>query len=378
MHYFLWIDETQQGPYEKRQILDMLLSGSITKQTLCCHEGASEWSTVGTIVGLLDPLAGDARSKTETTNSVRVAGRDGQEIGVYPENDIPELLAAGKLQPTDYYWRDGMPEWRPVSEVIPLQPPSLPARPASNVLAWIALVLPLISAGIALFKSTSGGGFTLSVATILTTATLLAIDASRLGRERAEAVGLFFGMLFLWIVFYPAAFFRRRQLVQPNLGFPALIVAVLFLIVPFFARPSTGTIKGQVFIVTKGGQSIKLGGVAVKAIPEAAVDAWIKTSRDFPHPDLRVANLPLPYATTLTDADGYFVVTLPTGRYLLAARATREFYSETEEYCWTIWSSAKHGVTNEVMLSNHNLIGGSPPDLINLPYLASSKNVPSK
>lgn len=58
MHYFLWINSKQQGPYEKQQILDMLLQGIITKQTLCCPaDGAGTWNPVRVIHGLLDGLS---------------------------------------------------------------------------------------------------------------------------------------------------------------------------------------------------------------------------------------------------------------------------------------------------------------------------------
>ncbi|MHC1766132.1 MAG: DUF4339 domain-containing protein [Verrucomicrobiia bacterium] len=58
MHYFLWIDSKQKGPYEKQQILDMLLQGIITKQTLCCPvDGAGTWNPVRVIHGLLDDLS---------------------------------------------------------------------------------------------------------------------------------------------------------------------------------------------------------------------------------------------------------------------------------------------------------------------------------
>jgi hypothetical protein len=47
MNYFLWIEEKQQGPYERKQVVDMLLQGIITKQTPCWVEGGTaEWKPV--------------------------------------------------------------------------------------------------------------------------------------------------------------------------------------------------------------------------------------------------------------------------------------------------------------------------------------------
>lgn len=57
MNYFLWINSKQQGPYEKHQILNMLLEGAITKQTLCCPvDGAGTWNPVQDLPNETPPL----------------------------------------------------------------------------------------------------------------------------------------------------------------------------------------------------------------------------------------------------------------------------------------------------------------------------------
>jgi hypothetical protein len=48
MNYFLWIDDKQQGPYEAKQVIDMLTNGTITGKTLCCPQGFEEWNPVRT------------------------------------------------------------------------------------------------------------------------------------------------------------------------------------------------------------------------------------------------------------------------------------------------------------------------------------------
>jgi hypothetical protein len=42
--------------------------------------------------------------------------RDGQEIGQHHEDEVPALLASGKILPSDDYWHEGLPEWRKVGE----------------------------------------------------------------------------------------------------------------------------------------------------------------------------------------------------------------------------------------------------------------------
>jgi endonuclease/exonuclease/phosphatase family metal-dependent hydrolase len=62
--------------------------------------------------------------------------RDGQEIGQYPEESVPQLLAAGEVLPTDHFWHEGMDQWALVSERWPgKKPPAAPTRSAAPVLA---------------------------------------------------------------------------------------------------------------------------------------------------------------------------------------------------------------------------------------------------
>src|SRR5262249_2534208 len=74
----------------------------------------------------------------------------------------------------------------------------------------------------------------LVIGTIVITAILLAIDAAAMGKidlegkPREGAVAVLVGVLLLWIVFYPASFFRRRHFGRPNLGILALVVVVIF------------------------------------------------------------------------------------------------------------------------------------------------------
>ncbi len=43
--------------------------------------------------------------------------RAGQEIGTYEEDQIRLLLASGQLLPSDFFWRPGMVDWKPLSEL---------------------------------------------------------------------------------------------------------------------------------------------------------------------------------------------------------------------------------------------------------------------
>jgi NADH pyrophosphatase NudC (nudix superfamily) len=41
--------------------------------------------------------------------------RDGEEIGQYTQQAFNDLIQHGRLFPTDYFWVDGMDEWKPLS-----------------------------------------------------------------------------------------------------------------------------------------------------------------------------------------------------------------------------------------------------------------------
>jgi ribosomal protein L37AE/L43A len=44
--------------------------------------------------------------------------RAGAEIGKFPEADLLKLIEEWKVLPTDHYWKAGMADWRPVSELV--------------------------------------------------------------------------------------------------------------------------------------------------------------------------------------------------------------------------------------------------------------------
>lgn len=118
----------------------------------------------------------------------------------------------------------------------------LPAPPLSTDvgfgLAAAALILPVLAGIVLLFLRSFGVALAISAATVLVTAILLSIDAYRLDKveppkQKRESAGLLFlGMILLWIVFYPYAFFRRKRFGGPNLVIPAVFVALFFFLGP--------------------------------------------------------------------------------------------------------------------------------------------------
>lgn len=192
-------------------------------------------------------------------------------------------------------------------------------------------------------------------------------------------------------------------------------------------------ITGQVFVVTKGRENIKLALVDVVAIPEKELSQYIKSQHDkgieqqtaiFPRLELAKkaasaaavaynkcaadylmvnydycqkatisGNMEVPYiwilkdkkyekaaayektreeilyydcgghyfeklpmqvAASKTDADGKFNLSLPHGKYALAAKSSRDASGTTENYYWLVWVDTT-SPNHSVMLSNDNL-----------------------
>lgn len=64
--------------------------------------------------------------------------------------------------------------------------------------------------------------------------------------------------------------------------------------------------------------------------------------------------MPTPTSSTKTDADGKFTLTLPAGKYVVAAKSSRQVVGESEFYHWLVWVDTS-STNNSLMLSNDNL-----------------------
>jgi hypothetical protein len=156
-----------------------------------------------------------------------------------------------------------------------------------------------------------------------------------------------------------------------------LVVAVIITAATLANCEPVGTIRGSLFIATRGGEGVKLALVKVAAIPaQAAADHLKKKRQEFMSGKERwrtdegveqgAANsrdlakhifesLPSAAATALTDADGHFTISVPKGSYYLAVKASREIGPAKEDYYWLVEAKATDP-PQEVMLSNHNLL----------------------
>lgn len=188
---------------------------------------------------------------------------------------------------------------------------------------------------------------------------------------------------------------------------PILLLTSVTSIAPAETHDGSDTtcqITGQVFVVTRGGDSVKLGLVRVSVLAEATIKSSINgTARrgpseradfrararklsaeidtlgshgqdaqpqqtelsrlldavaDVGSPGYYFDALPAGIYATKTDADGKFAIRLPrTGRCAVVARATREVGGDMEVYYWMVWASCA-SLPEQLLLSNDNMLGG--------------------
>jgi hypothetical protein len=154
-------------------------------------------------------------------------------------------------------------------------------------------------------------------------------------------------------------------------------------------RKSEELIGGQIFIVTKSRENVKLGLVVVKVFDEDGI-AKIRTEAksilehrlarvdedsrwdDFKEGwiDSTIAEV-TPSAGAKTDADGRFLFSPPSDKFMLAATSSRLTGDEQEEYRWLEVFQRDSIGPSGLLLSNDNLLGGLagspafPPDAKN-------------
>ena len=146
-----------------------------------------------------------------------------------------------------------------------------------------------------------------------------------------------------------------------------------FLILCVFALAScnrVGPVTGSVFIVTRGGESVKMSLVQVHVIPAQSVldyltEKWPriraaeieKTEPLDRVMDATIVDLPTGIKRADTDADGRFTVELPANKdFFLTAESSRIVEGEAEKYFWLVYLPASRKESEPVLLSNNNLL----------------------
>jgi hypothetical protein len=222
-------------------------------------------------------------------------------------------------------------------------------------------------------------------------------------------------------------FYHKGLIMKINILFLCLVIYAFSFIAN--CSPLVSGASGEVFIVTRGGESIKLGLVEICVISESAIKPYIQSKYQSARKEimpgkpslglmkkkldelefetekqkyqsdkityleskLKLLNCRIEYdslldnmfqyfrdvfsrkglsttmLTTKTDADGKFTLSLKPGKYALVASSSRMAGGETEEYHWLIRITVKPNQQTKITLSNDNLFEvNGKENLINL------------
>ena len=56
--------------------------------------------------------------------------QNGEQVGPYTQEQITAMLSSGQISPEDMIWHEGLPEWKPVREVIQANAGATPQAPS--------------------------------------------------------------------------------------------------------------------------------------------------------------------------------------------------------------------------------------------------------
>lgn len=109
--YFVVIGSSEKGPFSLVQLRELFAAGRIEEVASVRMDG-SEGTML--LADLFRKNGSRLPPRNTETGKFRF-GRDGKEIGEYPEEAVPVLLQSGALRGSDFYWREGMNQWEFVS-----------------------------------------------------------------------------------------------------------------------------------------------------------------------------------------------------------------------------------------------------------------------
>jgi hypothetical protein len=138
-----------------------------------------------------------------------------------------------------------------------------------------------------------------------------------------------------------------------------------------YQSATKGTLSGQIFVATQGAGNYKFGAVQVALFAGDSIDMLIPALKNYADCKIQQQTdksdfyrsgafyfsfLKSAIQTAETDADGKFDIHVPqSGRFVIAARATRTVGDDTEDYYWLQPISLEGQQQFTQNLSNNNL-----------------------
>jgi hypothetical protein len=117
--------------------------------------------------------------------------------------------------------------------------------------------------------------------------------------------------------------------------------------------PHTSEITGEVYVFTKGRETVKLSGSTVYVYEGVAAQNYLSNSTETDKWE-RLKGLPKPVFQTDADSNGQFKIAVPQGTYYLVVVEDRATQTSVEFYQWLVPVDASKDV--RVTLDNSNLM----------------------
>jgi hypothetical protein len=218
MQTYIFKEGSQQGPYTKEELDQLLQDGKITGDDLFWQEGRTDWAPLSEFPGFVAPPSSTTRPLTPP---VTIKAPSAVEATTARQSKVPSARPA--------------PELGYAILAIPF---------IGALLSWLGIE-PLLS----------------ELGTIVVTAILVFIDARRLGiggatdlnskgkRRNGPGQWLAFTLLF-WLIGFPAYLFIRTRRGVKNLALPGIVAVIVFLgtpaMLPYLGEyPNANTIHSK-------------------------------------------------------------------------------------------------------------------------------------
>ena len=349
MNIYVTRDGATHGPYTEIQAREYLKQGIFSNDDLACHEGASEWQPLSS---LIRSPANFVKAKQPAVE--RPQAKPHSPLVVFLAVFFGITLAGGVLMVGwQFLLRDKMAKTEPVSLPAKPTPAEIVAAPANSPTpAEIAtapakptIVEKLFDRKCELsgevFIVTKGGqNYKLGLVPI----TLFSIEAIQPYLDEKKKVAAAELARLNPLVTAAKADSDRKELAE-RAAFDAYLNAD-------YSSPN----RNKLDAAHKLAQD-----QASKA--QSAYYELIRQQSRYLSGQFYFSDFPKPLATSQTNADGRFTTELPAkGEFVVAANAKRSVGDSTERYFWLIKVSLDGDAKKAIMLSNNNLSSETAPD----------------
>ena len=99
------------GEWTKTELSSLLRASEVSLSDYYWHEGMNEWRRLAELPSDKSVLATPAQLQ-----KLRIA-RNGKVLGEWTKAELYPLLRASEVFPSDYYWHEGMNDWRRLAEL---------------------------------------------------------------------------------------------------------------------------------------------------------------------------------------------------------------------------------------------------------------------